>query len=151
MSSFLGKFYYTLDLKGRIIIPVPLREIIFKKYNNLKLYITIAPFDNCVQIYPFEEWNRFEEKLRAIPDTEDAKQYILKRVIAAVTENSIDNQGRILIPYELRQDANISGDIVIVGQVNKIEIWNKADWFNITDPAKIDIKAFKSTLSSYGF
>ncbi len=150
MTSFLGKYYYALDPKGRIIIPAPLRDIIFKKYNNSKLYITNAAFDKCLHIYPLEEWSKLEEKIKSLPRMEEAVNYFLRRVIASVLECEIDKQGRILIPYEHRQDAGINNEVVIVGQLDKIEIWDKVEWDTVTDPQKVDAKAFKSTLAGYG-
>ncbi len=150
MSSFLGKFYYTLDPKGRIIIPAPLRDVIFKKYNNSKLYITNAAFDKCLHIYPLDEWAKLEEKIRSLPKMEEAVNYFLRRVIASALECEVDKQGRILVPYEHRQDAGINGEVVIVGQLDKIELWDKAEWNAVTDPQKVDAKAFKSTLAGYG-
>ncbi len=150
MTSFLGKYYYTLDPKGRIIIPAPLREIISKKYNNSKLYTTNAVFDKCLHIYPLEEWNKLEEKIRSMPKMEEAVKYFLRRVIASATECEMDKQGRILIPYEHRQDAGINSDVVIVGQLDKIEIWDKGSWSDVTDPKKVDAKAYESVLAGYG-
>ncbi|MBZ0158061.1 MAG: division/cell wall cluster transcriptional repressor MraZ [Alphaproteobacteria bacterium] len=150
MTSFHGKYYYTLDPKGRIIIPAPLREIITKKYNNSKLYITNAAFDKCLHLYPLEEWNRLEEKIRSMPKMDTAVQYYLRRVVASAMEGEIDKQGRILIPYEHRQDAGIGSDVVIVGQLEKIEIWDRSEWDRVTDPGKIDVKAYASALASYG-
>ena len=150
MSSFLGKYYYSLDPKGRIIIPAPLRDIIFKKYNNSKLYITNAAFDKCLHIYPLEEWNRLEAKIGTLPRMEEAVKYFLRRVIASVLECEIDKQGRVLIPVSHREDAGINGEVVIVGQLDKIEIWDKAEWNAVTDPKKVDAKAFETVLAGYG-
>ncbi|MCL4536384.1 MAG: division/cell wall cluster transcriptional repressor MraZ [Nitrospirae bacterium] len=150
MTSFLGKYYYNLDPKGRIIIPAPLRDIIFKKYNNSKLYITNAAFDKCLHIYPLEEWNKLEEKIRSMPKMEEAVKYFLRRVIASAIECEMDKQGRILIPYEHRQDAGINTEVVMVGQLDKIEIWDKSSWNEVTDPKKVDAKAYESVLAGYG-
>lgn len=150
MTSFHGKYYYTLDPKGRLIIPAPLREIIAKKYDNSKIYITNAAFDKCLHLYPLEEWNRLEEKIRSIPKMDAAVQFYLRRVVASALEGEIDKQGRILIPYEHRQDAGIGSDVVIVGQLEKIEIWDRAGWDAVTDPGKIDVKAYATVLAGYG-
>jgi MraZ protein len=150
MTSFLGKYYYTLDPKGRIIIPAPLRDVIFKRYSNSKLYITNAAFDKCLHIYPLEEWNRLEEKIRAMPKMEEAVKYFLRRVIASAVDCEIDKQGRILIPYEHRQDAGIKNEVVIVGQLEKIELWDRVSWDEVTDPKKVDAKAYESVLAGYG-
>jgi len=66
MPSFSGKYYYTVDPKGRIIVPAPFREIISANYSP-KLYIVNAAFDKCLHLYPQEEWNRLEERVRAMP------------------------------------------------------------------------------------
>ncbi|NTU41537.1 MAG: division/cell wall cluster transcriptional repressor MraZ [Nitrospirales bacterium] len=149
VPSFLGKYYYTLDTKGRLIIPAPLRNVI-AQYSDPRLYITNAPFDKCLHIYPLEEWSRQEDRIRSLPRTDPAVKYFLRRVAAAAVECEIDKQGRLMIPYEQRQDAGISGDVVIVGQLDKIEIWDKAEWDSVTDPSKIDAKAFETALSQYG-
>ena len=66
MPAFSGKYYYTVEEKGRLIIPAPFREIISSNYSP-RLYITNAAFDRCLHIYPYEEWTRLEEKVRGLP------------------------------------------------------------------------------------
>ncbi len=150
MSSFIGKFYHTLDPKGRVILPVPFREVLLRKYSAEKLYITNSAFDKCLHIYPLEEWVRLEEKVRTLPKMDEAVKFYLRRVLASAAELVLDKQGRILIPYEQRQDAGISSEVVIVGQLDKIEIWEKAEWDAVTDPKNIDRKAFEAVLAGYG-
>ncbi len=150
MSSFIGKFYHTLDLKGRVILPVPFREVLHKKYGADKLYITNSAFDKCLHIYPMAEWVQLEEKVRMLPKMDEAVKFFLRRVLASAAGLAPDKQGRILIPYEHRQDANISNEIVLVGQLEKIEIWEKSEWDAVTDPKNINRKAFESTLAGYG-
>ena len=150
MASFSGKYYYSLDPKGRIVIPAPLREVIFSTYNNSKLYITNADFDKCLQVYPLEEWAKLQEKVRSLPRSDEAVKYFMRRVIASAVECEMDKQGRILIPYELRIDASITSDIVMVGLLDRIELWDKASWEAVTDPQKIDAKSFSATLAGYG-
>ncbi len=150
MTAFSGKYYYTLDPKGRIIIPAPLRDVIINSYNSSALYITNAAFDKCLDIYPVNEWTKLVEKLRALPQTDDAVVYFQRRVIASALACEIDKQGRILIPYEHRQDAGINSGVVIVGLINRIQVWDKSVWDDVTDPSKIDVKAYKSALAGYG-
>ncbi|HMK44584.1 MAG TPA: division/cell wall cluster transcriptional repressor MraZ [Dissulfurispiraceae bacterium] len=150
MSSFHGKHYYSLDPKGRIVIPAPLREVIFSLYNNSKLYITNAAFDKCLQLFPAEEWGKLQEKVRSLPKSDEAVKYFMRRVIASATECEMDKQGRILVPYELRSDAGIASDIVIVGLLDKIELWDKASWDAISVPDKVDTKALSAALAGYG-
>jgi MraZ protein len=149
VPSFSGKYYYTVDPKGRIIIPAPFREIITSNYSS-KLYITNAPFDRCLFIYPMEEWNKLQEQIRTKPKSDEAIRFFLRRVIASATETEMDRQGRILVPIALREDANINANVVMAGQIERIELWDRSEWDVLFDPAKVDRKAIEDKLTSYG-
>jgi MraZ protein len=77
-------------------------------------------------------------------------QYFMRRVFSAAVPCETDKNGRVMVPYELRQNAGIANDIVIVGLMDKLELWDKQRWDAITDPDKIDVEAFARKLSEYG-
>ena len=149
MPAFSGKYYYTVDPKGRVIIPSPFREIIFTNYST-KLYVTNDVVDRCLHIYPQEEWNRLEEKVRKLPQMLDEVKYFKRRVIASALEVELDKQGRILIPAAHREDAGMASDIVIVGQIEKIELWDRKEWDAVCDPSRIDRAAVTNKLAELG-
>ncbi|MBI4823644.1 MAG: division/cell wall cluster transcriptional repressor MraZ [Nitrospirae bacterium] len=149
MPAFSGKYYYTLDSKGRLIVPSSFREIISANYSP-RLYITNSPSEKCLHIYPLEEWSRLEEKVRALPKMNEHVRFFMRRVIASAVEIEMDKQGRVLIPSAHRQDAEVNSEVVIVGQIEKIEIWDKKLWEGVTDPSLIDRKALEATLSDFG-
>ncbi len=149
MPAFSGKYYYSVDPKGRIIIPAPFREIISANYSP-KIYVVNAAFDKCLHIYPFEEWTRLEEKVRMMPKMDDAVKFFMRKVIASAVETEIDKQGRVLIPAAQREDSGINGEVVIVGQIDKIELWDRKEWDSMFDPSKIDKKAIEEKLVNYG-
>ena len=149
MPAFSGKYYYTVDPKGRIIIPAPFREILTSNYSS-KLYITNAPFDKCLYIYPMEEWNKLQEQVRTKPRSDEAIRFFLRRVIASAVETEMDKQGRILVPAALREDANINSNVVMAGQIDRIELWDRNEWDTLFDPAKIDRKTIEEKLAAYG-
>lgn len=149
MPAFSGKYYYTVDPKGRIIVPAPFREIITSNYST-KLYITNAPFDRCLYIYPMEEWNKLHELVRAKPRSDEAIRFFMRRVIASAVETEMDKQGRVLIPVALREDANINSNVVLAGQIERIELWDRNEWDTLFDPAKIDRKTIEEKLAAYG-
>ena len=149
MPAFSGRHYYTVDEKGRLMMPAPFREILSTQYGS-RLCITNAAFDRCLHIYPYEEWVKLEEKVRALPKMLEEVRFFMRRVIASAQECSFDKHGRLLIPAAQRQDAGIKGDVVIVGQIEKIEVWDRVEWDNIVDPAKIDRKAAEERLAAYG-
>ncbi len=149
VPSFSGKYYYTVDLKGRIIIPAPFREIISSNYGP-KLYITNAPFDKCLNVYPSEEWSRLQEQVRTKPRSDEAIRFYLRRVIASAIEIEMDKQGRVLIPAALREDAGINTNAVLAGQIERIELWDRDEWDTLFDPSKIDRKRIEEKLAEYG-
>jgi MraZ protein len=149
VPAFSGKYYYTVDPKGRIIIPAPFREIIVSNYSS-KLYITNALFDRCLCIYPMEEWNKLQEQVRTKPRSDEAIRFFMRRVIASAIETEMDKQGRILIPVALREDASINGNVVMAGQIERIELWDRNEWDVLVDPARIDRKSIEEKLAAYG-
>lgn len=149
MPAFSGKYYYSIDPKGRVIIPAPFREIISSNYSP-KLIIVNAAFDKCLHVYPQEEWNRLEEKVRQLPKMQEEVRFFMRRVIASAQEGEMDKQGRILIPAAHREDAALHNDIAIVGQIEKIELWDRGEWDAVVDPSKIDKKAVEEKLAAFG-
>ncbi len=77
-------------------------------------------------------------------------RFFMRKVIASAQEVDLDKQGRILIPVAHREDANLNSDIVIVGQIEKIELWDRDEWDTVVDPSRIDKKAVEERLAAYG-
>lgn len=150
MPAFSGKYYYTIDPKGRIIIPAPFRDLLASQYST-RLYITNAPVDQCLRIYPAEEWSRLQDKVRTKPASDRHMKFFMRRVIGSAVETDIDKQGRILIPASLREDAKINSSIVIVGQVDRIELWDREEWDSLVDLSQIDRQAMEDGLAALGF
>ena len=97
-----------------------------------------------------EEWNRLQENVRTTPRSDEAVRYYLRRVVASAVEIEMDKQSRILIPAALREDAHLNANIVLAGQIEKIELWDRNEWDNLMDPEKIDRKTYEEKLASYG-
>ncbi|MBI5050159.1 MAG: division/cell wall cluster transcriptional repressor MraZ [Nitrospirae bacterium] len=152
MPGFYGKYYYNLDSKGRTLIPPVFKEILSSNYSPRLVFVN-DEFDNCLCAYPVDEWNKLMEKIKEMPQTSDAVKYYKRRVIGSAVECEIDKQGRVLIPSALREDAQLSNEIVLVGQGHKVEIWDKKKYEEVADPSRLDkemIKGFKGELSGLG-
>lgn len=149
MPGFSGKYYYTLDQKGRIIIPASFREILSSNYTS-KLIFANDVFDRCLSAYPVDEWNSLMEKIKGMPQTLDAVRYFMRRVIGSAVECDIDRQGRVLVPSALRVDGGLNSEVVLMGQGNRIEIWDRNELENVADPSKIDRKTYMEQLSNLG-
>jgi MraZ protein len=119
---FHGKVLTSIDDKGRIIIPSKFRKHILSEANNL-LYITHGRND-CLWLYPSNEWSLVSNKLAGLSSFgKDAIN--LKRMLLSSTEEcQIDSNHRILIPKEHLQLAKIQKEVLMIGQLERIEIWN---------------------------
>ena len=114
---FSGTTNQTIDTKGRIILPSKFREELSET-----VYVT-SGFENCVQILSAEQFDRLREQIRELPaDKALSLQYIL---ISPATEVAVSSQGRVMIAQKLREDANLTKDIVVVGMDTRIEVWDK--------------------------
>ena len=122
---FRGRHEHTIDPKGRVSIPARFREILSKKYDER---VVITNFDSCLVAYPYEEWVQLEEKASSLSMVKKETRAFMRFFFSSATECSLDKQGRILIPQTLRDYADLSKDVVLVGQLKKIEIWSKERW-----------------------
>lgn len=122
MSSFKGTYRFSVDNKGRVNIPSKLRKSLS---DDIKDYFVVTRgFDKCVYVYPLDEWARTEEELQKLSDYSPEDRLFSRLVYENATDVQLDSQARIVIPVELRQHASIEGDIIIIGNRNKIELWN---------------------------
>ncbi len=119
MRMFMGEYNHTIDAKGRLIIPSKFREILGDAF------VVTKGLDGCLFVYDNEEWKRFEEKLRSLPITNKEARQFVRFFLAGATEAEVDKQGRILIPNVLREFAEITKDVVLVGVGSRIEIWSR--------------------------
>ena len=119
---FMGEYSHTIDAKGRLIIPSKFREQLGEEF------VLTKGLDGCHSIYPNDEWAAFEEKLRALPLTNKNARTFSRFFVAGATSCELDKQGRILVPATLREFAGLEKDVVLTGNINRIEIWSKEKW-----------------------
>lgn len=122
MSSFKGQFRYTLDIKGRLNIPAKFRRALAPEANET--FVVKRGFDSCLELIPIDEWKIYEEKLRRLSTTKERNRRFLRMTTANASEDTCDKQGRITIPAELLKLANIEKEVLIIGVLDKMEIWN---------------------------
>ncbi len=116
----IGEYLHSLDIKGRVNIPSKLREDLGENF------IITKGLDGCLFAYSIEEWNKLAEKIKLLPLTKSRN--IQRFLFASAAEVSLDKQGRILIPQNLRDYAGLLKDVVIVGVSVRAEIWSRENY-----------------------
>lgn len=129
---FMGEYNHTIDAKGRLIIPARFREILGERF------VLTKGLDGCLSIYPIEEWETFEKKLRTLPLNDKNARKFSRFFVAGAAMCELDKQGRILVPATLREFAGLDKDVVLTGNLNTIEVWSKAKWNENNDYDDMD-------------
>ncbi len=119
---FRGNHPTRVDEKGRLKVPAEFKRLIDEKYGT-EFYITSLD-GKVAQVYPFEEWQRIEEKLARLSNFNPTKKKFLNRTNYYGQQVEIDGQGRLLIPALLRDSAGIKGEVAVVGNLTYLEVQN---------------------------
>jgi MraZ protein len=117
---FRGNHPTRVDEKGRLKVPAEFKRLIDEKYGT-QFYITSLD-GKVAQVYPFEEWQRIEEKLAKLSNFNPTKKKFLNRTNYYGQLVEIDGQGRVLIPALLRDTARIQGEVAVVGNLTYLEV-----------------------------
>lgn len=124
---FRGASAVNLDTKGRIAIPTRYRPEILSQ-NEGKMVCTVDIRQPCLLLYPLDEWEVIEQKLLGLSNFDPAQRSLQRVMLGYATECELDNAGRILISGPLRQHAKLEKSLMLVGQLNKFEIWSESEW-----------------------
>ncbi len=136
---FLGSFYYTIDEKGRIIIPVKLRTDLGNEF------IMSCDLDGCLCLYPKSSWNNIIGKYKQLPNVKTARTY-LRFVLSSASACQLDKQGRLSINANLIEYAGIKKECVIMGVDDHLEIWGKERWNDFLTTNQADLVAMADEL-----
>jgi len=119
---FRGNHPTRVDEKGRLKVPAEFKRVIDEKYGQ-QFYIT--SFDGKVaQVYPFEEWERIEQKLAGLSTFNPTKKKFLDRTKLLGAAGEMDGQGRLLMPQLLRESAGIRGEVAVTGNLTYLIVRN---------------------------
>lgn len=125
---FVGTFEHSLDDKGRVVLPSTFRAQLAERG-------FLSQYDRCIGLWTesgFEDMaNRLTEKVRA----GEASQEALRAFAANAHEVRPDGQGRVTIPQRLRDFADLQGEVVVIGAIGRIEIWNSGRWNDLSSLA----------------
>jgi MraZ protein len=119
---FRGNHPTRVDEKGRLKIPAEFKRVIDEKYGQ-QFYITSLD-GRVAQVYPFEEWERIEQKLAALSNFNPTKKKFLDRTNYYGQQVEMDGQGRLLLPQLLRESGQIKGEVAVLGNLTFLVVRN---------------------------
>lgn len=126
VSAFKGSYEYSIDNKGRINIPAKLKKYVSPDANDT--FVITRGFEKCVFVYPLDEWNTMEQSIRALSPTNPQHRFFSRVLLQQAVESQLDGQSRITIPKELLQFAGIEAEVLILGVLEHIEVWNPVEY-----------------------
>ena len=124
---FRGNNEINMDAKGRMAIPARYRDDL-ASCCDAKLVATIDPKDRCLFIYPLPEWEKIEAEIAELPTFNNNTRRLQRLLIGYAREIDLDGNGRVLIPPELRQYAELGKKVTLVGQRHRFELWSQDNW-----------------------
>lgn len=127
---FMGEYQHSMDEKGRLIVPAKFREGLGEKF------VITRGLDNCLFVYPMEQWKVLEEKIKELPTSHADTRAFVRMFFSGAVEAELDKQGRVVIPVHLREHARIERDLYVIGVSTKVEIWAKETWEDYSSQAQ---------------
>ncbi len=141
---FIGEYQHTIDSKGRMIMPSKFR-------GNLDGgFVMTKGLDNCLFLYPKEEWEKLQVKLDQLPLTNKDARAFVRFFYSGASECTLDKQGRTLIPTNLRDYGKIEKDIVIIGLSTRLELWSKDIWEDYNEDDNLSYDKIAETMAELG-
>jgi len=120
---FKGTYHHRIDGKGRLPIPAAFRRVLGDAGQ-----VVVTLLDECLAVYPPSEWARLETQLAALPAFNKQVKALARLLASRAADCEIDVQGRVLLPSTLRAAARLDRDAVVVGVLNRFEVWSPGSW-----------------------
>ena len=120
---FKGTYRHRIDAKGRVPIPAPFRRAL-----GAAGAVVLTQLDQCLAAYAGEEWAKLEAQLAALPSFSKPVKALTRLLASRAVECEIDVQGRILLPPALREAVGLARDAVVIGVLNRFELWSPSSW-----------------------
>lgn len=118
----MGEYRHNIDDKNRLIVPSKFRDELNESF------VITKGLENCLFIYPIEEWNKMVSKLESLPFTKKDARNFVRFFMSGAEETGFDKQGRIQLTASMVSYANILKECVIIGVGNRLEVWSSENW-----------------------
>ena len=136
---FIGSFKYSIDSKGRVSIPAKMRKFVDPKSNDA--FVMTRGTNKCIDVYPMNLWEELvQRKLNQLNSFEPKDAMFLRMFLQQAAEDKLDSQSRLLIPKNLIEYAEISKEVLILGNIKKIELWNPQNYEDYLNTSELSFE-----------
>jgi len=132
LAEIIGTYECKVDVKGRLMFPSQLRTQIPSATED-GFVLKRSIFMKCLELYPKEEWQLESKRINSLNRFKKKNVDFIRKFMAGVRSVELDKTGRILIPRDLIKYGEIKKEIVLASVVNKIEIWDRAEYEKAVD------------------
>jgi MraZ protein len=122
VARFFGRYEHSLDDKGRVILPSKFRGS-FEHGGYLTQYT-----DGCLSLWTPEQFDQQMETMQERAATSKQDRNLVRLWASTSHELEIDRQGRMAIPARLRDYAGLESDVLLLGAIDRVELWNRQTW-----------------------
>ena len=124
VNDFSGEYRFSLDSKKRVNIPSGIRKMLAPEAEGTLVFT--RGFEGCVYVYPNDEWKRLTKLLNSLDSFNVKVRDFIRLFIGPAYKTTMDIQGRVLLPDNILEMADIRKDLLLLGSLNKWELWNPA-------------------------
>lgn len=136
---FVGQYQFTLDVKKRLVVPAKFRPFFPSETEDRGIFATVKPVEhnqvvsNCLALYPPDAWEKYVGWITEAAKQREEAQWYLRKIASDTEFCKIDIQWRVVIPIRLINTAGLKREIMIIGTVDRIEVWDLAKWQEIAE------------------
>jgi len=118
-----GEYAYTLDDKGRVVIPPAFRDFVADGL------VLTRGLEGSIYVFPTDVWRQIEAELEKLPLTDPDARRFVRFFYMGAHKTKLDKGGRVLIPPTLRQFAGLEDSVIVAGAPKRLEIWSEDRWW----------------------
>ncbi|NNF04147.1 MAG: division/cell wall cluster transcriptional repressor MraZ [Rhodothermales bacterium] len=139
MANFKGQAEYSVDSKGRLAVPAKMRSALSPE--ALGTFTLTRGFEKCIYAYPLDEWRKKEEQYAELNTYRSEARHLVRMILMWAEEESLDKQGRISIPKPLAEYAGVDDKALVIGAMDRIEIWDPETFASYLEEQPADYDA----------
>lgn len=130
MLNITGTYECKMDAKGRLMLPTALKKQLAPELQD-GFVVKRAVFNSCLELYPMAQWDLLMQRMNKLNRFNKKNNDFIRKFTAGVKIVEIDTAGRLLVPKDLVEFAQLEKEIVLSSAINIVEIWDKDSYENI--------------------